>query len=50
MQEIFEEYGEFVIEAISGILFLSIAAYCFLGTPMTTIVQKFITSVIGGSI
>lgn len=50
MQEIFEEYGEFVVEAISGVLFLSIATYFFLGTPMATIVQKFITSVIGGSI
>lgn len=50
MQEIFEEYGEFVIEAISGILFLNIVAYFFLSTPMATIIQKFITSVIGGSI
>lgn len=50
MHEIFEEYGEFVIEAISGIMFLRISAYFFLGTPMTTIIQKFITSIIGGSI
>ena len=49
MKEIFEEYGEFVIEAVSGGLFLGILAYFFLGTPMTTLIHLFITSVLGGS-
>ena len=48
MQEIFEEYGEFIIEAISGMLLLGILAFFFLGTPMNTMIQKFITSVLGG--
>lgn len=48
MQEIFEEYGEFIIEAISGALFLGILAYFFLGLPMASLIQKFITSVFGG--
>ena len=50
MQEIFEEYGEFIIEAISGVLLLGILALFFLGTPMNTMIQKFITSVLGGGI
>lgn len=33
MKEIFEEYGEFIIEAVSGGLFLGILVYFFLGTP-----------------
>lgn len=48
MQEIFEEYGEFIIEAISGVLLLGILALFFLGTPMNTMIQRFITSVLGG--
>ena len=48
MQEIFEEYGEFIIEAISGMLILGILALFFLGTPMVIMIQKFITSVLGG--
>lgn len=48
MQEIFEEYGEFIIEAISGMLLLGILALFFLGTPMVIMIQKFITSVLGG--
>ena len=48
MKEIFEEYGEFVIEAVSGGLFLGILAYFFLGKPMTTLIHLFITSVLGG--
>jgi len=48
MQEIFEEYGEFIIEAISGVLLLGILALFFFGTPMNTMIQKFITSVLGG--
>ncbi|SHM29886.1 hypothetical protein SAMN02746066_01468 [Anaerosporobacter mobilis DSM 15930] len=48
MKEIFEEYGEFVIEAVSGGLFLGILAYFFLGSPMTTLIHLFITSVLGG--
>ena len=50
MQEIFEEYGEFIIEAISGMLLLGIIAIFFLGTPMTAMIQKFVTSVLGGGI
>jgi hypothetical protein len=50
MQEIFEEYGEFVIEAISGILFLGIIAYFFLSTPMASMIQKFTLSILGGSL
>ncbi|WP_197035811.1 hypothetical protein [Lachnoclostridium phytofermentans] len=48
MQEIFEEYGEFIIEVISGVLLLGILALFLLGTPMITMIQKFITSVLGG--
>ena len=48
MKEIFEEYGEFIIEAVSGGLFLGILVYLFLGTPMTTLIHLFITSVLGG--
>lgn len=48
MKEIFEEYGEFIIEAISSGLFLGILAYFFLGEPITTLIHLFITSVLGG--
>ena len=48
MKEIFEEYGEFIIETVSGVLFLGILAYYFLGTPLTTLIHRFITSVLGG--
>ena len=48
MKEIFEEYGEFIIEAVSGGLFLGILVYFFLGTPMTTLIYLFITRVLGG--
>lgn len=48
MKEIFEEYGEFVVEAISGGLFLGILAYLFLGSPMTAMIHSFLTSVLGG--
>lgn len=50
MQELFEEYGEFVIEAISGILLLGILGYFFMGSPLNTLLQKFIISVLGGGI
>ena len=33
MQEIIEEYGEFIIEAVSGVLLLGILVYFFLGSP-----------------
>lgn len=36
------------IEAISGVLLLGILALFFFGTPMNTMIQKFITSVLGG--
>jgi len=48
MKEIVEEYGEFVIEAISGVILLGIIAILFFGTPMTALIQKFIMSVLGG--
>ena len=48
MKEIFEEYGEFIIETVSAGLFLGMLAYFFLGTPMTTLIHLFITSVLGG--
>ncbi len=50
MQEIFEEYGEFVIEAVGGVLLLGIATYYFLGPPMSIVIQRFITSVFGGGL
>lgn len=50
MKEIFEEYGEFVVEAISGGLFLGILAYFFLGAPMPTLIHSFITNVLGGGV
>ena len=48
MQEIIEEYGVFVAEAIGGILFLGILGTFFFGSPMTSMLQKFIISVLGG--
>lgn len=48
MQEIVEEYGEFIIEAVSGVLLLGILVYFFFGSPMTSLIQKFIISVLGG--
>lgn len=48
MSEIIEEYGEFIIETISGILLIGIFSVFFLGTPMDGMIQKFITSVMGG--
>ena len=48
MKEIFEEYGEFVVEAVSGALLLGILSYFFLGSPMTTLIHSFIISVLGG--
>ena len=50
MKEIFEEYGEFVVEAISGGLFIGILAYFFFGAHMTTLIHSFITSVLGGGV
>lgn len=49
MKEIFEEYGEFIIEAIGGGLFLGVVAYYFLSSPMTSLLNAFISSVLGGS-
>lgn len=48
MKEIFEEYGEFIMEAISGGLFIGILVYFFLDSPITTLIHSFISSVIGG--
>ena len=48
MKEIIEEYGEVVVEAVSGALLLGILAYFFLGSPMTTLIHSFIISVLGG--
>lgn len=48
MKEIFDEYGEFVVEAVGGGLFLGILAYFFLGSPMTALIHSFITSILGG--
>lgn len=48
MKEIVEEYGEFIIEAVSGGLFLGILTYFFLGSPMATLIHLFITSLLGG--
>lgn len=48
MKEIFEEYGEFVVEAISGGLFLVILVYLFLGSPINALIHSFLTSVLGG--
>lgn len=48
MQELFEEYGGFVTEAISGMLLLGILGYFYIGSPLNTLLQKFIISVLGG--
>lgn len=48
MKEIFEEYGEFIIEAVAGGLFLGVAAYYLLSTPMISLINAFISSVLGG--
>lgn len=48
MKEIIEEYGEFIIEAIAGGLFLGVVAYYFLNTPMLSLINAFTSSVLGG--
>lgn len=50
MQELFEEYGTFVIEAVSGMLLLGILGSFFMGTPFNTLIQRFIVSALGGGI
>ena len=50
MQELFEEYGTFVIEAVSGILLLGILGYVFLDEPLVTLIQRFLVSALGGGI
>ena len=50
MTEIFEEYGEFVVEAVSGGITIGIMAYLFLGSQMTALIHSFITSVLGGGV
>jgi hypothetical protein len=50
MQELFEEYGTFVIEAVSGMLLLFLLGYVFLGSPMGTLIQRFLVSTLGGCI
>lgn len=47
MQEIFDEYGEFIVEAVGGFLFLGILSAFFLGLPVKTLVMDFVTSVLG---
>lgn len=50
MQELFEEYGTFVIEAVSGILLLGTLGYVFLGELLVTLIQRFLVSALGGGI
>lgn len=50
MQELFEEYGTFVIEAISGMLLIGILGYVFLGSPLVTLIQRFLVSALGGGV
>lgn len=48
MHELMDEYGEVIIEVISGVLLLGIIGSSFLGSPIASMVQRFVTSVIGG--
>ncbi|WP_181899199.1 hypothetical protein [Lachnotalea glycerini] len=50
MQEIFEEYGEFVMEGISGVLLLWLLVYFFQGLPMTSMIHNYVLSVLGGGV
>ncbi len=50
MQELFEEYGTFIIEAVSGMLLLFLLSYFFLGSPLQTLIGRFLISALGGGI
>ena len=50
MQELFEEYGTFVMEAVSGMLLIFLLGYVFLGEPLVTLIQRFLVSALGGGI
>ena len=47
MRELFEEYGEFIVEAVGSFLFLIILWNFFLGPPLKGLIAQFIASVIG---
>lgn len=47
MQELFEEYGDFIIESVGSALFLVILCGVYLGAPIKTLILNFITSAVG---
>lgn len=47
MQEIFEEYGEFIIEIIGGSMFLILMLNLFFGSPIKGLIIDFIAGVVG---
>lgn len=47
MREIFEEYGDFIVEVIGSFLFLIVLGNFFLGSPMEGLIARFIESAIG---
>ena len=47
MREIFEEYGDFIVEAVGSFLFLIILGNFFLGPPIKGLIAEFIASAIG---
>lgn len=47
MQEIFEEYGEFIVEAVASVLFLLVVCGYFLDTPIKELIMDFIANAVG---
>lgn len=47
MQEIFEEYGDFIVEAVGGILFLLVICGFFLGSPLKELITDFAAGAVG---
>ena len=47
MRELFEEYAEFIVEAVGSFLFLIILWNFFLGSPLKDLIAQFIASAIG---
>ena len=47
VRELFEEYGEFIVEAVGSFLFLIILWNFFLGPPLKGLIAQFIASAIG---
>ena len=47
MQEIFEKYGDFIVEVVASVLFLLVVCGYFLGTPIKELIMDFIAGAVG---